>query len=55
MLLGGEMKKSDLITQPEWEGSDAVMEVSLVILQVTNAEICREDNGPEGAHWADSL
>lgn len=49
------MKKSDLIAQPEWEGSDTVMEVSLVILQVTNAENCRDDNGPEGAHLAGSL
>lgn len=49
------MKKSDLIAQPEWDGSDAVMEVSLVFFQVTHAEICREDNGPEGAHPANSL
>lgn len=55
MLLWGEMKKSDLIAQPEWGGSDTVMEGSLVILEVTNGEICWEYNGPEGTHRADSL
>lgn len=54
MLLWGEIKKSDLIAQPKWDGSDMVMEVFLVILQVANTEICREDNGPEGAHQVGS-